>query len=204
MTQNQNQNNRYENKPDQPEKIKIKEVIVVEGRDDTQAVNRAVNGLTIETHGFGIRRETWSLIAKAYEEKGIIIFTDPDHAGEEIRRKLTEKFPNAKQAYLSRVYATKKGDIGIENAEPQAIIEALGKACCTIQSNSAEPAYTNDDLFAAGLAGQSDSKERREKLGEVLGIGYGNAKGLLKKLNQFNINREDFYEALRTIDNQRD
>ena len=46
MTQNQNQNNRYENKLDQPEKIKIKEVIVVEGRDDTQAVNRAVDGHT--------------------------------------------------------------------------------------------------------------------------------------------------------------
>ncbi len=205
MIQNQNQHNNYvADKPDQPEKIKVQEVIVVEGRDDTQAVSRAVDGLTIETHGFGIRRETWELIAKAYEEKGIIIFTDPDHAGEEIRRKLTEKFPNAKQAYLSRTYATKKGDIGIENAQPQAIIEALGKACCTIQGDHNEPVYTDDDLFAAGLSGRNDSKQRREKLGEALGIGYGNAKGLLKKLNQFNINREEFYEALRTIDNQRD
>ena len=36
------------------EKLKIKEAIVVEGRDDTIAVKRAVDGLTIETHGFGI------------------------------------------------------------------------------------------------------------------------------------------------------
>ena len=61
------------------EKRKIEEVIVVEGRDDTAAVKRAIDGLTIETHGFGIRRETWALIEKAYREKGIIIFTDPDH-----------------------------------------------------------------------------------------------------------------------------
>ena len=77
------------------EKLKIKEAIVVEGRDDTIAVKRAVDGLTIETHGFGIRRETWQVIEKAYSEQGIIIFTDPDFSGEEIRRKLTAQFPDA-------------------------------------------------------------------------------------------------------------
>ena len=60
------------------EKLRVKEVIVVEGRDDTNAVLRAIDGLTIETHGFGIKAETWSLLEKAYEEKGLIIFTDPD------------------------------------------------------------------------------------------------------------------------------
>ena len=55
------------------EKRTIHEVIIVEGRDDTAAVKRAIDGLTIETHGFGIRRETWALIEKAYREKGIII-----------------------------------------------------------------------------------------------------------------------------------
>ena len=36
-------------------KPKIKEAIVVEGRDDTLAVSKAVNAITIETHGFGLR-----------------------------------------------------------------------------------------------------------------------------------------------------
>ena len=36
------------------EKLKVEEVIVVEGRDDTNAVLRAIDGMTIETHGFGI------------------------------------------------------------------------------------------------------------------------------------------------------
>ena len=48
----------------------IKETIVVEGRDDTNAINRAVRGTTIETHGFGISKETWEKIANAYETKG--------------------------------------------------------------------------------------------------------------------------------------
>ena len=187
------------------EKRKINEVIIVEGRDDTAAVKRAIDGLTIETHGFGIRRETWALIEKAYQEKGIIIFTDPDYSGEEIRRRLTKKFPAAKQAFLSRKYAEKKGDIGIENAEPEAILEAIEKAHATFRGEDAEAdAYTAADLFAAGLTGGADAKQRREKLGQVLGIGYANARGLCGKLNQFGIKREAFYEALRTIDNQGD
>lgn len=183
------------------QKIKINEVLVVEGRDDTAAVKQAADCMIIETHGFGIRRQTWELIEKAYNEKGIIIFTDPDFSGEEIRRRLTEKFPNAKQAFLDRRSATKKGDIGIENATPEAIIEALKKAHCTTLSASAEK-FTEKDIFAARLAGDSEAKERREKLGKSLGIGYGNAKAFLGKLNKFDISKEEFYEALRTIDNQ--
>ena len=48
---------------------------------------------TIETHGFGITKETWAELEIAYKERGLIILTDPDHAGEQIRRMLTEKFP---------------------------------------------------------------------------------------------------------------
>ena len=44
----------------------IKEIIVVEGRDDTLAIKRAVEADTIETHGFGISEETWKLLEKAY------------------------------------------------------------------------------------------------------------------------------------------
>ena len=93
----------------------IKEVIVVEGRDDEQAVGRAVEASTIATHGFGIAKKTWELIEKAYQERGIIVFTDPDFAGEQIRKRITEKFPEAKQAYLTQEEAWKAGDIGIEN-----------------------------------------------------------------------------------------
>lgn len=182
------------------DKINIKETIVVEGRDDTAAVKQAVDGFIIETHGFGIKRQTWELIERAYNNGGIIIFTDPDFSGEEIRRKLTEKFPSAKQAFLDRKLATKKGDIGIENAQPEDIAEALTKAHCTVQTEG-EESFSQKDLFHAGLAGGKTSGRRREQVGKILGIGYGNAKAFLGKLNKFDISKEEFYEALRTIDN---
>ena len=136
---------------------KIGQIIVVEGRDDTTAVKRAVNADTIETHGFGISRETWVLIERAYNERGIIIFTDPDHAGENIRKRVAEKFPGALHAYLDRKEARAGRDIGIENAQPAAIIAALEKA--KPEFVGAEPVFTMDDLRQTGLTGQADSAE---------------------------------------------
>jgi len=184
---------KFENK----EKIRVKEAIVVEGRDDTNAVMQGVDGITIETHGFGIRKETWELLEKAYREKGLIIFTDPDFSGEEIRKKITARFPESKQAYLTRKEAEKKGDIGIENASAEDIIEAIKKAEDT--NRDAQKVYTEDDMFEAGLIGLPDSKERRQKLGAALGIGYSNGKSFIKKLNQFEISREDFEKALNNL-----
>ena len=182
---------------------KIREAIVVEGRDDTINLKRAVDCFTIETHGFGIRRETIEEIRKAYETTGIIIFTDPDHSGEEIRRKLKEKFPEAKHAYLLKKDALKAGDVGVENAEPEAVIEALGKARAMIESDASEE-ITLEDMDRAGLVGGKDSKARREQVAKALGIGYSNAGAMLKKLKGFRITKEDFYEAVRTVDHKRD
>ncbi|MBQ2678363.1 MAG: ribonuclease M5 [Firmicutes bacterium] len=176
---------------------KIREIIVVEGRDDTAAVKRAVCAETIETHGFGISGETWKLLEKANEERGIIILTDPDHAGEEIRKRLAEKFPDAKQAYISREKAVKSGDVGVENASPEAIAEALEKA--RAQAETAEKIFTMEDLMKAGLSGRPASKEKRQKAGEILGIGYGSSSRFLGKLNGYGITREEFEEALEKI-----
>lgn len=177
--------------------MKIKEVIVVEGRDDTTAVTRALDCDTIETHGFGIRKETWNLIERAYNSRGIIIFTDPDHSGEEIRRKLTARFPNAKHAYLARKDAYAHNDIGIENANDQSIIEALKKAKAVTTDMNDE--FTVSDLQKAGLTGMKESKTLRQELGKALGIGYGNGNGFLKKLNSFGITREQFNRELEKV-----
>ena len=179
--------------------IYIKETIVVEGRDDTNAINRAVRGTTIETHGFGISQETWKKLESANKTTGLIIFTDPDSAGNEIRRRVKEKFPEAKEAFLSKTKAEKRGDIGVENASPDDIREALTKAKVTIRQDGLIPTFTLNDLDDAGLVGRDDSKQRRERIGDILGIGYANGKGLLKKLNTMGITREAFEQAIQKI-----
>ncbi len=201
------------------EKIVIKEAVVVEGRDDVSAVSRAADALVIATHGFGISKESLDLIAKAYHNQGIIILTDPDRAGENIRRRLLKLFPEAGQAFLSRDQAEKAGDIGIENASPEDIARALlnarwpegtenkgsgagapeGSGRTGDPSDASYAPVTMEDLDALGLAGGMGASERREKLGKILGIGTGNAKAFLKKINGFRISREELITACRSM-----
>ncbi len=175
----------------------IKEAIIVEGRDDTAAINRAVEAMTIETHGFGMPDSIWPLIDKAYQEQGIIIFTDPDYAGEKIRRKIAQKYPDCKQAFLPKGKALKKGNVGVENARPEDIIEALENAHCTTGNGGGT--FTEEDLFAWDLAGGPQARARREALGNALSIGYGNTKSFLRKLNQFQISREEFLRKVKEL-----
>ena len=207
-------------------KPRISQIVIVEGRDDQSAVLAAVDCQLIVTHGFGIRAETWKRIQRAAEGPGIIVFTDPDHAGEEIRRRITERFPDAGQAFLPRAEATRNGDIGIENASPDSIRAALSKvrykkAPCMQTAGGdgaadvtqpatapAAPLFTAADLDAYGLAGGPGAAERRAALGKALGIGYGNAKTFLSRLNTYGITREEWNEhgqavfALRRTENQ--
>lgn len=179
------------------EKPGILEVIVVEGRDDVCAVKNAVQATVIATHGFHINGKTWKQIENAYEKRGIIVLTDPDFAGEQIRKRIKERFPDAKQAFLPKREATKGLDIGVENATPESIREALEKVKFT--ANNFQQTFTEEDMLKAGLSGAPDSAEKREKLGKSLGIGYANARGFLKKLNEYSITREEFYKKIEEI-----
>lgn len=202
------------------DRIHIDEFIVVEGRDDTSAVLAAVDGVTIETHGYGIRQETWDVLEAAYETKGLIIFTDPDPAGERIRRRLAERFPKAKHAFLEMNDARKGDDIGIENASPEDIRRALaavrspkdgGDNGCSMKCDAIEKndlrtkvegsgqGFTMKDMDAWGLSGSFGASKRRRAMGKELGVGFADAKTFLKRLNHFGVSRDEVEEALIRI-----
>ncbi len=177
--------------------MKIKEVIVVEGRDDVTAVKRAVDAELITTHGFGIREETFLLIEEAQKKCGVIIFTDPDHAGDKIRERLSKRIGGCKHAFLPREEATKRGNIGIENATPESIVAALSKVRTLVEESSDE--FSKHDLIRNDLVGQAEASVRRDKLGKILGIGYANAKQFLRRLNHYGITREEFDNAVKQL-----
>lgn len=175
----------------------IREVIVVEGKDDEAAVKRAVEAQVLITHGFGISGKTWKMIEEAYHRCGIIILTDPDYAGENIRRKLAERFPEAKHAFISREAGTRDDDIGVENASPEAIRRALEKVRTERETSSP---FTMADMVGLGLSAGEGAAEKRSRLGEILGIGYANTKTFLNRLNHYGITEEEFAEALKELE----
>lgn len=173
----------------------IKEVIVVEGRDDLIKVKQAVDADVIVTSGFGITEKTIERIREAQKTRGVIIFTDPDYAGEKIRRTITQKVEGCKHAYMPRENAIKNGDIGVENASSESIREALSKVQTEVENPTNE--FTMDDLIKHGLVDCNNASELRDEVGKILGIGYGNAKQFLNRLNRYGIKREDFLEAIK-------
>lgn len=179
--------------------MKIKEVIVVEGKDDTTAIRRAVDADTIETNGSAINEETIEKIKLAQKTRGVIVLTDPDFPGEKIRNTITQRVPGCKHAFLAKEDALKnKGrGLGVEHASPQAILNALHEA--HEMSETIMEEITQEDLIDAGLIGGLGAKERRESLGKILKIGYTNGKQLHKRLMMFQISRAEFSAALTTI-----
>lgn len=178
----------------------IKEVIVVEGRDDYIAVKRAVDAEIIITSGYYLPKNVMDRIKLASERRGVIIFTDPDHAGERIRKNISKSIPGCKHAFLPVELATKNGDIGIENASPKDIIDALSKA----RAESAEKRieFTISDLMDNELLGTEQSGVRRDRIGRMLGIGHANGKQFLSRLNNYGITREEFSLAVEKINKQ--
>lgn len=175
----------------------IKEVIVVEGKSDIAAVKRAVQAEMIATGGFGLAPYILEKIEQAYVKKGIIILTDPDSAGERIRRFLSKKFPHAKHAFVPREQASAHNDIGIEQASPEAIRQALEK----VHYLEWEPVieFSWQDIVKENLTGVNDAAERRAALGALLGIGYANAKQFLARLNLYGVSRQEFNAALTKL-----
>ena len=182
------------------EKRKIPEVIVVEGKDDTANLKRYYEVDTYETRGSAINQDDLERIATLQELRGVIVFTDPDYNGERIRKIIMQEIPQAKHAFLNRGEAvpkskTKGRSLGVEHAS----YEDLEKALSGLVGSYEDEHFfdiTKSDLMRLGLLMGSDSRKRREYLGEELRIGYCNGKQLLKRLELFGVCLSQVDEAL--------
>lgn len=175
----------------------IRETIVVEGKSDMIAVRKAVEADIIITGGMGFRKETFQLIRTAQEKKGVIVLTDPDHAGEKIRRIISDRVKGVKHAFIPLEEAQAEGDIGVENAKPDSIRKALSMA--RIETENPKIEFTVIDMIEYGLSGIEDSVKMRRNMGKILGIGYTNAKQFLNRLNRYGITRQEFEKAFESI-----
>jgi ribonuclease M5 len=179
----------------------IQEVIVVEGKDDVSAVKHAVDCQIIVTSGFGYPEDLFDRIREAQKRCGVIILTDPDYAGERIRNEIAKEVPGCKHAFIPRELATRKGNIGVENASAEVIREAL-KTCRT--ERDGVDRYTQSDMVRYGLCGGKGSKDLRIRIGRILGLGYGNTLQFMRRLNHFDISQEELQAAIKEATHERE
>ena len=160
------------------EKIKLHEVVLVEGKYDLNALKQLIDGVVLTTDGFGIfhNDQKLALIRRMAVTRGVIILTDSDGAGFVIRNYLKGALPKeqVKHAYIPDIrgkerrkrIGSKEGKLGVEGMKPEVLRRALLRAGATIEDEPARTGtpITKADLFSMGLSGGQGSAEKRRKL----------------------------------------
>lgn len=159
--------------------LKIKEAIIVEGKYDKIKLSNIVDTLIIETNGFGIYKDKSRLkfIKKIAKERGIIILTDSDASGFQIRHYIESAVPKSqiKNIYTPDIFGkekrktkySKEGKLGVEGIDSKILLErmsSLGIECV----DEDRQLITTSTLFEDGLSGCAGSKEKRKKLLKML------------------------------------
>lgn len=161
--------------------LKIKEAIIVEGVYDENKIKQLVDATVITTNGFRIYKDKKKieLIRRFAATTGIIIFTDSDRAGFQIRNYVKNLVgnKNVKHAYIPDIKGkerrkanpSKEGFLGVEGVSDGIIVDALKDAGVTEQNIPEGVRFVSkSDLFADGLSGGAESKILRCKLLEKL------------------------------------
>lgn len=173
-------------------------VFVVEGRNDANRLKRIFPDVAVvTTNGSAINIEAVELLKELDATHDIILFLDPDHAGERIRRLLSKQVRNIYHAFLDKevAYSKNRKKIGIEHASEKDILEALKDI--KIVSHESKSDITHTFLYDMKLTGNKDSKSLREKLSKDLKIGYVNGKTLYHRLRMFDICQKEVIEVLK-------
>ena len=185
----------------------VREVIVVEGRYDKNALSQVVDAVIIETSGFGIFNdaEKRKLLQTMAEARGLIVLTDSDGAGFVIRNYIKGCVDPklVKHAYIPDIYGkerrksapSREGKLGVEGMKPQVLLDALIRAGATFddeENKKTAPRISKAEMYARGLSGREGSAEKRAQLIKQLGLPERlTADGLLDVLNA-TMSREEF------------
>ena len=127
----------------------VKEVIVVEGRYDVNALKQLVDATVVATDGFQIfkDKEKQGMLRALAARRGLIVLTDSDSAGGVIRGFLCGIVPpeQVKNAYIPDVIGkekrksspSKEGKLGVEGMRPEVLLAALRNAGATMEDAAA-------------------------------------------------------------------
>lgn len=175
------------------EKRRIREVIVVEGKHDTEKLKKYFDCDTIETNGTHLGESVIEQIAAAQKSRGVIILTDPDSPGNRIRCAVNQAVPGCKNAFVQKKDAHTTKKVGVEHAARNILVEAMENCACFMEIQ--QETITASDMHELGLSGDH-SQKAREYIGEYFHLGMGNAKTMRRRLNGMGLTVESVREAL--------
>jgi ribonuclease M5 len=178
-------------------------VIVVEGKNDAFKISSIFPEIkVVTTNGSAIDLDAVNLLKKLDETHDIILLTDPDHAGERIRRLLSKSLKHVYHVFLNRDLAISGNGkkVGIEHASEADIRRSLENIKMVSKMSTSD--VTHAFLHDSGLTGSKHSQLLRDILSNNLGIGKTNGKSLYQRLHMFDITQEQIIEVLSESSSQ--
>ncbi|MBP5209465.1 MAG: DUF4093 domain-containing protein [Clostridia bacterium] len=163
------------------QKLTLDRPLIVEGVYDKNTVSQVADGIIVTTDGFGVfhrpQRVAW--LRRLCEPRGVLVLTDSDAGGGQIRRFLAEALPKDKVTHLyvpqipgrerRKKERSRAGYLGVEGMEADLLRRLLAP-----YTSDAPPrptvALTKADLYALGLSGREDSARRRAEVLGALGL----------------------------------
>ena len=185
--------------------IKIKQAVIVEGKYDKIRLSNIVDAVIVPVNGFSIYKdtETAELIKMLARKTGIVILTDSDSAGFQIRNKIKELarggdvihvyVPDIKGKEKRKREPSKQGLLGVEGIDDGILLEAFRKAGVFAEStDKPQDPITKADLMERGLVGAENSAERRAELQRKLGLPEHLSANMLLEILNVMYTREEF------------
>ena len=161
-------------------KIPLQQVILCEGKYDVIRLSSLFDTLILPTHGFQIYNDNdrRNLLKKLAQQRGLIIATDSDHAGFQIRsylksfipaQQLTHVFiPDIKGRERRKDKSSSENKLGVEGMQTQVLLDAFKKAGALDAATAADAtsAYslTKLRLYQDGFSGTPGAKARYKQL----------------------------------------
>ncbi|MBQ8311420.1 MAG: DUF4093 domain-containing protein [Clostridia bacterium] len=167
--------------------LKIPYPVIVEGRYDKLRLESVIDAHILFTDGFGVfnRTEKMMTLRALAKKTPLIVLTDSDGAGKLIRSHLTSSLPADRliQLYVPRIAGTEKrkkapsaeGVLGVEGMDRELLYELFAPYAdaAAVEKRTSENPLSKTDLYVDGLTGGDDSRAKRDKLAERLGLPAG-------------------------------
>ena len=180
------------------EKLRVSQAVIVEGRYDKIKLEALVEGVILTTEGFRIYRdkELQQTLRALAESCGVIVLTDSDRAGFQIRsfiksiagqgRVVHAYVPDIPGKERRKAAPSKEGKLGVEGMDTATLREALRRAGIEEKPpGEAAGQITKTTLYLDGFTGGQDSRARRQELFARLGLpGRLSVSSALPLLNQ--------------------
>ena len=195
-----------------PEKIRLDMPVIVEGKYDKIKLGSLIDGIIITTGGFSIYKDRRKLdmIRKYAKTTGVIILTDSDGAGFQIRNMLKSRLgghakiiniyiPDVMGKEKRKCKPSKEGKLGVEGIDRELLLKAFENAGVVGSDKPREIWIDKQRLIDDGLSGGENSSELRRELCAKLKLPERiSAKGLLEALNTL-YTEEEYTTALSCV-----